>query len=257
MADTAHIVGELARLAGVSVRTLHHYDEVGLLRPSGRSAAGYRVYGDDDLARLQHILGYRELGFALDAIAGILDDPELDPVDHLRRQHALVMDRIGRLQQQLAAIEKTLEARQMGIQLNPEEMFEVFGEFDPAEHEAETQERWGDTDAYRESRRRTSSYSKTDWLRIKAESEEVVARLLRAMQEGLAPTSTEAMDAAEAHRASISRWFYECDYAIHRGLADMYVADPRFTAHYDDQAPGLAAYVHDAVHANADRAEAD
>ena len=253
----AHSVGELARLAGVSVRTLHHYDEVGLLRPSGRSAAGYRVYGDDDLVRLQHILGYRELGFALDAIAGILDDPELDPADHLRRQHALVMDRIGRLQQQLAAIEKTLEARQMGIQLNPEEMFEVFGEFDPAEHEAEAQERWGDTDAYRESRRRTSSYGKADWLQIKAESEEVVARLLRAMQDGLAATSTEAMDAAEAHRASISRWFYECDYAIHRGLADMYVTDPRFTAHYDDQAPGLAVYVHDAVHANADRADAD
>ena len=239
------------------MRTLHHYDEVGLLRPSGRSAAGYRVYGDDDLVRLQHILGYRELGFALDAIAGILDDPELDPVDHLRQQHALVMDRIGRLQQQLAAIEKALEARQMGILLNPEEMFEVFGDFDPAEHEAEAQERWGDTDAYRESRRRTSSYGKADWLQIKAESEEVVARLLRAMQEGLAPTSTEAMDAAEAHRAGISRWFYDCDYAMHRGLADMYVADPRFTAHYDDKAPGLAAYVHDAVHANADRADAD
>jgi DNA-binding transcriptional MerR regulator len=251
-----HTVGELARLAGVSVRTLHHYDEVGLLRPSGRSAAGYRVYGDGDLVRLQHILGYRELGFALDAIAGILDDPDLDPVDHLRQQHAMVTDRIGRLQQQLAAIEKTLEARQMGIQLNPEEMFEVFGDFDPAEHEAEAQERWGDTDAYRESRRRTSSYGKADWLQIKAESEEIVARLLRAMQAGLAPTSAEAMDAAEAHRASISRWFYECDYAVHRGLADMYVADPRFTAHYDDRAPGLAAYVHDAVHANADRAAA-
>ena len=79
-------VGEVARLAGVSVRTLHHYDEVGLLRPSDRSAAGYRVYSDDDLARLQHILGYRELGLGLDAIAAILDDPELDPVEHLRHR---------------------------------------------------------------------------------------------------------------------------------------------------------------------------
>ena len=250
-------VGDVARLAGVTVRTLHHYDEVGLLRPSARSAAGYRVYDDGDLVRLQQILGYRELGFALDAIAEILDDPELDQVDHLRRQHALVTDRIGRLQQQLAAIEKTLEAQQMGIKLNPEEMLKVFGDFDPAEHEAESQERWGDTDAYRESRRRTSSYGKADWLQIKSESEEIVARLLRAMQAGLAPASPEAMDAAEAHRVSISRWFYECDSAVHRGLADMYVADPRFTAHYDDQGPGLAAYVHDAVHANADRTDAD
>ena len=247
-------VGEVARLAGVSVRTLHHYDEVGLLRPSDRSAAGYRVYSDDDLARLQHILGYRELGFGLDAIASILDDPELDPVEHLRRQHGLLTDRVDRLQRQLAAIEKTLEARQMGIKLNPEEMFEVFGDFDPTEHEAEAQERWGDSDAFRESRRRTSSYTKADWVRMKADQEEVENRLLRAMQSGLGPTSTEAMDAAEAHRANITRWFYDCDYAIHRGLADMYVADPRFTANYDNRVAGLAAYVRDAIHANADRA---
>jgi DNA-binding transcriptional MerR regulator len=250
-------VGEVAKLAGVSVRTLHHYDEVGLLRPSDRSAAGYRVYSDDDLARLQHILGYRELGFGLDAIAAILDDPELNPVEHLRRQHGLLTGRVDRLQRQLAAIEKTLEARQMGIQLNPEEMFEVFGDFDPTQHETEAQQRWGDTDAFRESRRRTSSYTKEDWVRIKADQEDVETRLLRAMQSGLDPTSTEAMDAAEAHRANITRWFYDCEYAIHRGLADMYVADPRFTANYDNRAPGLAAYVHDAIHANADRARAN
>jgi len=249
-------VGDVARLAGVTVRTLHHYDEVGLLRPGARSPAGYRVYDDGDLVRLQQILGYRELGFALDAIAEILDDPRLDQVEHLRRQHALLTDRIGRLQQQLAAIEKTLEARQMGIYLDPDEMFEVFGDFDPAEHEAEAQEWWGDTDAYRESQRRTSSYTKDDWLQIKAEGEAIDRRLLRAMQAGLDPNSPEAMDAAEAHRASITRWFYVCDYDVHRGLADMYVADPRFAAHYDDRAAGLAAFVRDAVHANADRAAA-
>ncbi len=145
----------------------------------------------------------------------------------------------------------------MGIQLNPEEMFEVFGDFDPTEHEAEVQERWGDTDAYRESRRRTTSYTTEDWVRIKTDQEEVEMRLLLAMQAGHGPTSTEAMDAAEAHRANISRWFYDCDYAVHRGLADMYVADPRFTASYDQRAPGLAAFVHDAIHANANRSATD
>jgi MerR family transcriptional regulator, thiopeptide resistance regulator len=145
----------------------------------------------------------------------------------------------------------------MAIQLNPEEMFDVFGEFDPIEHEAEVQERWGDTDALRESRRRTSSYTKEDWVRIKADQEEVETGLLRAMQAGLGPTSSAAMDAAEAHRANISRWFYDCDYAIHRGLADMYVADPRFSANYENRAAGLAAFVHDAIHANADRAAPD
>lgn len=88
MNDSAqHPVGEVARLAGVTVRTLHHYDEIGLLRPTGRSAAGYRLYDRADLERLQQILCYRELGFELDKIAAILDDPDTDPVDHLRRQH--------------------------------------------------------------------------------------------------------------------------------------------------------------------------
>jgi len=135
-------------------------------------------------------------------------------------------------------------------------MIEVLGDFDPTEHEAVAQERWGDTDAFRESRRRTSSYTKEGWTRMKADSDEVETRLLQVMQSGLGPTSPEAMEAAEAHRANISRWFYDCDHAIHRGLADMYVADPRFTAHYDKRAAGLAAFVRDAVHANADRAAA-
>jgi DNA-binding transcriptional MerR regulator len=253
--DVDHTVGEVARLAGITVRTLHHYDEVGLLSPSGRTASGYRRYDHSDLVRLQRILGYRELGFGLDEIAAILDDPIVDPLHHLRRQHALLTDRVGRLHQQLTAIEKTMEARQMGIQLSPEEMFEVFGDHDPTADAAEAERRWGDTDAYRESHRRTSSYTKDDWLRIKAESDQVKHDLLRARRSGRPPTSAEAMAAAEAHREHISRWFYGLDCLMHRGLGDMYVADPRFTAHYDALAPGLAAYARDAIHANADRAE--
>jgi hypothetical protein len=142
----------------------------------------------------------------------------------------------------------------MGISLNPEEMFEVFGESDPREHHAEAQQRWGETDAYRQSRRRTSSYTKQDWLQIKAASEQVEDGLLDAMTAGLPPDSPEAMEAAEAHRANISRWYYDCDHDIHRGLGEMYLSDPRFAAHYEDRAPGLAAYVCAAIAANADRA---
>jgi MerR family transcriptional regulator, thiopeptide resistance regulator len=250
-------VGELARLTGVSVRTLHHYDDIGLLRPSSRTPAGYRQYEYPDLERLQRILAYREFGIALDKIAAILDDPEVDPVEHLRRQHALVREQVDRLQRQLAAIEKAMEARQMGIQLDPQEMFEVFGDFDPNEHAEEAEQRWGDTDAYRESQRRTGSYRKQDWLQIKAKGEQAQQQLLAAMRAGRPPSSPDAMDAAEAHRQHISRWFYECGYDMHRGLADMYLADPRFTANYDRLAPGFAQYVHDAIHANADRAGAE
>jgi DNA-binding transcriptional MerR regulator len=246
-------VGEVAALAGVTVRTLHHYDRIGLLPPSDRTAAGYRAYSEADLLRLQRILAYRELGLALDDIATLLDDPSSDPVEHLRRQHGLVLERLERLRQVAAVLEKTMEAHQMGIRLNPDEMFEVFGDHDPTQYAAEVEERWGDTDAYRESARRTSAYTKEDWLRVKAEQEASGRALVEAMQGGHAPDSEVAMDAAEEARLVIDRNFYPCGYDMHVGLAEMYVADPRFTQTYEDQAPGLAQYVHDAIVANAAR----
>jgi DNA-binding transcriptional MerR regulator len=251
---TRYTVGELAGLAGVSVRLLHHYDEIGLLVPGGRTPAGYRQYGYPELERLQRILAYRELGLGLDDIATVLDDPAVDPVQHLRERHRQLTEQIDRLQAQLAAVQKTMEAHQMGIQLDPQEMFEVFGDHDPTRYEEEVRQRWGDTDAYRESHRRTGSYSTQDWLAIKAEVEQVGTRLAEAMRAGLPADSVEAMDAAEAHRQHISTRFYDCGYDVHRGLAAMYLADPRFTANYEKQAPGLAQYIHDAIQANADRA---
>ncbi len=249
----SHTVGAVARMSGVTVRTLHHYDEIGLLRASGRSEAGYRRYDDGDLERLQRILFYRELGFGLDDIKTVITDGGADASAHLRRQHAMLLDRIRRLERMAAAVEKALEARTMGINLTPEERFEVFGDFDPDEHTAEVEERWGDTDAYRESQRRASGYTKADWQRMKAESAEPVNRLVAAMTSGQAADSPEAMDAAEGHRRHISDWFYDCTYEIHSGLADMYLADPRFTATYEKIAPGLAQYLHDAIKANAAR----
>ena len=249
----SYSVGEVARVSGVTVRTLHHYDEIGLLRPSGRSEAGYRRYDNLDLERLQQILLYRALGFGLDEVAAILDDPRVDRLEHLRRQHRLLTERIDRLQLMKAAVELTLEAQQMGISLTPEERFEVFGGFDPAEHEQEAQERWGETDAYRESARRTSRYTKADWQRIMAEGKDIEARLAAALVAGVAADSATAMDLAEEHHRHIAGAYYDCPPQLHRSLADMYVEDPGFTAHYEAVAPGLAAYVRDAIHANADR----
>src|SRR5262245_5841929 len=158
-----YTVGRAAEIAGVTVRTLHHYDEIGLLSPGGRSGAGYRRYDDVDLERLQHIMFYRELGFALEEIAEILDDPAADPASHLRRQHDLLSDRVARLGKMLDAIEFAMEAGKVGINLTPEERFEVFGEFNPDDYTEEAQERWGATDAYKESARRVSRYTKADW----------------------------------------------------------------------------------------------
>src|SRR3954453_4516336 len=188
-------VGEVAALAGVTVRTLHHYDRIGLLSPSGRTAAGYRLYAPADLDRLHQVLLYRELGFSLEDVAALLTD-DADPEAHLRRQHRLLRDRLDRTHQMVAAVEKEMEARAMGISLTPEERFEVFGDADPEQQEAEVQERWGETDAYRESRRRTASYGKEDWLRITAESGSIEQRFASALRSGVPADSPEAMDIA-------------------------------------------------------------
>jgi MerR family transcriptional regulator, thiopeptide resistance regulator len=246
-------VGELARLAGVTVRTLHHYDRIGLVRPSERTAAGYRSYDERDLDRLHQVLVYRELGFPLEEVATLLDDPDADPAAHLRRQHRLLRDRLERTSAMVAAVEKEMEARQMGMQLTPEERFEVFGDQDPAQYDAEVEERWGDTDAYAQSRRRTATHSKDDWLRIKDEAADVERRFAELLRDGVPAESVLAVDLAEEHRQHITRWFYDCSPEMHAGLGQMYVEDPRFTAHYDDIAPGLARYVSTAVQANAAR----
>ncbi len=246
-------VGTVARMAGVTVRTLHHYDEIGLLRPSGRSEAGYRRYTDADLERLQRILFYRELELGLDQVREALADPEADALVHLRRQHALLAERIERLHRLSDAVTLAMEAYQMGIPLTPEERLEVFGTFRPEDHEAEAQERWGDTDAYRESARRTRGYTKEDWLRIKAEGEAATRSVADALAAGLPPDSAAAMDGAEAHRRQIDGAFYPCSYEMHCGLAEMYLADARFTANYEAIAPGLAQFMHDAILANAAR----
>src|SRR3990170_1363461 len=195
---TSHTVGAVARLAGVTVRTLHHYDEIGLLKASGRSEAGYRRYADADLDRLQRILFYRELGFGLDDIKAVITDGGADASAHLRRQHAMLLDRIRRLERMAAAVEKALEARTMGINLTPEERFEVFGDFDSDQYAAEVEERWGKTAQYRESQRRAASYTKADWERIKAEGQAAITRVVAAMEAGLPADSPDAMDGAEA-----------------------------------------------------------
>jgi DNA-binding transcriptional MerR regulator len=249
-------VGEVAALAGVTVRTLHHYDRIGLLSPTERTPAGYRQYSPADLDRLHQVLLYRELGFPLEEVATLLDDPSADPEAHLRRQHRLLRDRLERTSAMVAAVEKEMEARSMGISLTPEERFEVFGEHDPAQYDTEAEERWGQTDAYTESRRKTAAYTKDDWLRITAEGADVEARFAAALRDGVPADSEQAMDVAEAHRQHISRWFYACPPEMHAGLGRMYVEDERFTAHYEEIAPGLAEYVSTAVQANAARQEA-
>ncbi|MGI5456734.1 MerR family transcriptional regulator [Streptomyces sp. CA-249302] len=251
--QVGYSVGQVAGFAGVTVRTLHHYDDIGLLVPGERSHAGHRRYGEADLDRLQQILFYRELGFPLDEVAALLDDPEADPRAQLRRQHELLTARIEKLQKMAEAVEHAMEARSMGINLTPEERFEVFGGKDPEQYAEEAEARWGGTAEYVESQRRAARYTKDDWKRLQAEVDAWSERYAALVAAGDPPTGEAAMDLAEEHRLHIHRWFYECSYEMHLGLAGMYVADERFKAFYDSMHPGLAEHLRDAITANAAR----
>lgn len=249
-------IGQVAKLARVTVRTLHYYDQVDLLHPSGRSEAGYRRYSINDLERLQRILCYRQLGFALEQIKAVLDDPATDPLEHLRRQHALLSERIDALQHMLGAVEKLMEARTMGIKLEPDEMLEAFGDTDPVAYHEEAEQNWGNTDALAEAQRRVATYTKDDWKRMQAEFAALMADFAGALASGAQARSSKTMDLAEAHRQHLERWFYPCSARMHCGLADLYVNDPRFAAQFDSFAPKLAHYLRDAIYANVERTSA-
>ena len=254
--EQAYTVSDVADLTGVSVRTLHHYDAVGLLNPSRRTAAGYRLYNDADLARLQEVLFFRELGLPLDDIAALLAGGAFDRRAALELQREMLVAKVARLRAMIASIDRTLEAHEKGRLMDKKEMFDVFGDFDPADYDDEVKERWGETDAYQESARRTARYTKADWERFKAESEQIGADAARLMDEGVPAGDPRATDLAEQARLQIDTWFYPCPHEMHVNLAEMYIADPRFTATYERIHEGMAQYWHDAILANAARRRA-
>lgn len=245
-------VGEVAERFGITVRTLHHYDDIGLLIPSRRGASGYRVYTSTDLTRLSQIIVYRRLELSLTEIAGLLD--EGDAVSHLIRQRDRIMSRLDEMKGLVEAIDQALEKAMTNAPMTDDDMRELFGaSFD--DYQAEAEQKWGETAEWKESQRRTKSYGRDEWIRIKAEGEAVEKALSDAFRAGLPADSPEAMDAAEQHRLHVNRWFYDCLPAFHRNLGDQYVSDPRYVATYDESfgLPGLAAYCREAIHANADR----
>jgi DNA-binding transcriptional MerR regulator len=254
LVDGAWTVGQVAEEYGVTVRTLHHYDAIGLLRPSERTHSGYRRYTEADLRRLQSIVVYRRLGFSLDEVGELLEADGDDLVRHLRRQRDAVTARMGELRDLVWALYRALEKEASGVKPTKEERQELFGDGFSEEYEQEAEQRWGDTEAWKQSRTRTAGYTKQDWGQVREEMETLGQALVEAKRSGLPADSREAMDAAEAHRRHIHERFYDLSHDVHRALGDMYLADSRFTATYEAMEPGLARYVRDAIHANADRA---
>lgn len=247
-------VSQVARLVGVSVRTLHHYDEIGLLRPSERSEAGYRLYSAADLERLQQVLFFRALDFQLDEVARIMTDRDFDVGGALRLQRQLLEKRLVETRGLIAGVDAALTRFEKGHAMAGNEAEAVFKDFNPEDYEDEVEQRWGDTEAYMESKRRTARYTPHDWDTIKKEGGDLFVRLADLMTAGKAPADAAAVELAEAHRKHIERWFYPCPKSMHRALGEGYVDDPRFTANIDRIREGLSRYLRDAFRANAERA---
>lgn len=248
-----YTVGVAAEMTGVSVRTLHHYDQIGLVRPSSRSPAGYRLYTEADLGLLQRVLFYRELDLDLAEIADVVANPEITDEGHLRRQRELIEQRIARSRGMLAVIDRELAARRGGIGLTPEQRRKVWGGDHLLDHLGEAERRWGDQPSFAQRQQRTAGYDEQDWLRLRDELHAIHRDLVAAMHAGVPATDPAAMDLAERLRQHTDRWFHDCDHGKHRELAELYRTNQRSGRNYDDMAPGLSQYVHDAIMANADR----
>lgn len=243
-------VGAVAARAGVTVRTLHHWDAIGLVRPSERTASGYRLYSAADVARVHRVLIYRELGLPLDIIGELLDAPKFDATVPLRQQRAQLLDRISRLQGMVDAVDRMIEAASTGILLSPEEQVAIFGQHWQPSWVADARERWGSTAQWAQYAERSAPMTPEDWQQIADSAATLSDDLAAAKRAGVNPGGAEANALAERHRASIGAYFH-CTYSMHVCLGRMYAADPGFAANYNATEPGLNTWLRDVIDANA------
>lgn len=233
-------VRQLAELAAVSVRTLHHYDRIGLLVPATRTAAGYRQYEEVDLLRLQQILFYRELDFRLDDIRRMLDDPAFDAIEALHDHRRMLHERAERLNRLLNTVDKTIRKLEGdGMPLTDKELYEGFDQETIDRYKREVRERY-DPKIVAESDRRVKGMSKGQWDAVKAEGDEVSRGLAALMDRQ--PTDPEVQALIARHHAWIEN-FYPCSAEMYVGLGRMYAEHAEFRAHYDQYAEGLADFM--------------
>ncbi len=242
---------QVAKMTGITVRTLRYYDQIGLLRPSGYGETRHRFYDADALETLQQILFFRELEFPLAKIAEIIQSPAFD------RQKALEM--------QMDFLEKKAERYQKLSRLafdtlcsmrgeRTMENYELFDGFDTEkmlaeqkQYEEEVRNRWDSTEAYKVSRQRSSSYTKEDWIRINEAQQANMNTLVDCFTEEMPVDSARVQEVVENARLHIDRYFYPCPPEMMSGLGEMYIDDPRFKETYDKMGDGLAQYYHDAI----------
>ena len=236
-------IKEFAELTGVSVRTLHYYDEIGLLKPSFVDEQnGYRFYDETSLERMQEILFYRELDFPLKSIAGILASPNYDKQKALAEQKRLLTLKKDRLERLITALEQAAKGE---ITMSAFDNSEY--ETARQQYEDEAKQRWGDTDAYKESQAKTAGYSKDKWNDVLAGMNGVFAKFAECINCGENADGATAQQLVKKLQDYITANFYHCTDDILAGLGQMYVCDERFKNNIDKNGEGIAEFVSEAI----------
>lgn len=245
-----YTVKQLADLAGVTPRALRYYDRIGLLRPGRTTQAGYRLYGTEQVDRLQQILFYRELGFPLEEVARLLDQPDFDAQAALQSHLAELVSRRERLDALILTVKKTLKCQEGELDMSDKEKFEGFKakfvEENEKKYGKEVREKYGDAeiDAANAAVMKLTQEQYQEWNGLGREIQE---RLETAVRAGDDPAGEEGKTIADLHRRWLALSGTKYEPARHRGIAELYVCDERFAAYYDKAVTGCARFLRDAV----------
>ncbi len=251
-----YTVKELARLSGVSVRTLHHYDEIGLLKPAAVGTNGYRYYGREELLRLQQILFHRELGFSLAEIRGVMDAPAFDRVAALKRHRDRLAAEARRTRRLMRTIDQTLAALEGATTMDDKDLYKGFAPEKQAEYEAWLVDRYGGDmeQQIAESKARLKDWSRADFERQKADGEAIEAAVAKALADGLPADSAHVQGLMRRWAGWVGLyWGRKPEATAFAGLGRLYQEHSDFRARYDGLAPGLTDYLAEAMRIYAER----
>ncbi len=245
-----YTVKQLAKTAGVSVRTIHYYDEIGLLKPAFVKENGYRGYGEAELLKLELILFFKELDFPLEEIVRIMTSPNFDTMAALTDQKKYLELKEAKVKRQIVTINKAIN-NPRGAEIIMQTTTTTIQD-KMEEYKKEAKARWGNTDAYKQSKERTAHWTKADYDRIAESTKTLTQELADTMDNGFDSPEFQAL--VDQHHQGIEV-FYDCSPEMYRGLASMYVTDPRFKDFYDKFRPGLAEALQKAINYYCDQKE--
>ena len=245
-----YTIQKLAKLAGISTRTLRYYDEIGILKPARINSSGYRIYGQTEVDTLQQILFFRELGLELNNIKELVTDPSFDGMNALREHLQKLLEKRNQLDRLIENVHKTIASKEGRVTMSNKEKFEGFKKKMVEENEKkygeEIRQKYGEN-TVNKSNEKFLNMSQEDYEKVTQLAEQVLETLEQAMTTG-DPSGGLAQKTADLHKQWLCFYWHEYSKEAHAGLAQMYVDDERFKAYYDKVHPGAAEFLRDAIH---------